>query len=153
MIGDTDQNTVVVRAAGVELPACKTDGISSGGSEGARDIQAGVGAEDNAAGIHQKEIGVAAADAQQAVNGGGGAAGDPAQDIAQVGIGQEVSNLAGVEAEFLEAVEQILTVAGETAAMNDEALPILGHQGGGAVSCRNDGLSMDGESGQGQQTE
>jgi len=144
LVGSAAEGSIVVGASGVEPAAGEADAGGGGGSKGADNIQTSIGAKNNAAGIHQKQIGVATADPQQPVDSGGAAARDSAQDITQGRIGQEVSYLAGVEAKFLETVEQVLAVARETAAVDDVALAILGHQSSGAIGSGNNGLGMDG---------
>ena len=144
LVGVAHQGAVVVGASGVEPAACEADGIGGGGGEVAGQVEAGVGAKDDAAGVHQEQVGVAAADLDQAVDQGGVVADDATEDVLGLRIGEEVGDLVLAEAEFLEAVELVGSVAGEMTAADVDAVAVGRDQGVAARSGLN-GLGTDRE--------
>jgi len=138
--GVADQGLVVIGAEGVEaLGVVELDGIGGGGDEVGGNVELGIGAEDNASGVHQVEIGGPARDLDQAVNQGGFAANDAGEDVADLAVGEEGGDFTSTEAEFLETVEEVGSVLGELAAVDDEALSLTVDDGHGAIGGSGDG--------------
>ena len=144
MVRIAHQTCVVAGAGSVEPAACEADTVGGGGGEGGGDIEAGLGAKNNPSRVHQKQVGVTVADLDQTVDDGGIATNNSTEDVANLGLSQEVGDFAGFEAQFLEAVEQVLTVVRETAAANVELLAVEGDNCAGAVGSGSNGLCPQG---------
>ena len=141
LVGGASQGAELVGAKGVEpLAIAEADAVSGGGGEAGGDVEAGVAAKDHASGIHQIEIGTAAADLNQAIDQRGIAAGNPPENVLQLGVGKEVSDFIRAEAKFLEAVEEVGSVARKATAVDVVALAVDMDLGAGAIGGGDDGL-------------
>lgn len=135
--GGADEAGVVVAPDSVKPKIiAKTNPGGGGGEEVSGDIELCVAPEDNPGGIHQVKVGVAAANLNDAVNDGRVAADNAGEDVLELGRGEEVGDLVGIESELLETVEEVGSVAAGGAALDVELVAVLQDFRAGAVGSR-----------------